>query len=76
VGALRTTPLLLDAARPAVTLIARPLDEPATTLPLVGQALAVPPGRIGIYVSEPMVDLYGLRPGQDFPCFAGAFTIF
>jgi putative ABC transport system permease protein len=74
VGALRTTPLLLDTAMPAVTLIARPLDEPATTLPLVGQALAVPPGRIGIYVSEPMVDLYGVRPGQAFPLLSQAFS--
>ncbi len=74
VGAVRTTPLLLDAALPAVTLIARPLDEPASTLPLVGQALAVPPGRIGIYVSEPMVDLYGLRPGQAFPLLSQAFS--
>jgi putative ABC transport system permease protein len=74
VGALRTTPLLLDAALPAVTLIARPLDEPAATLPLVGQALAVPPGHIGIYVSEPMVDLYGLRPGQDFPLLSQALS--
>jgi putative ABC transport system permease protein len=74
VGALRTTPLLLDAALPAVTLIARPLDEPATTLPLVGQALAVPPGHIGIYVSEPMVDLYGVRPGQAFPLLSQAFS--
>ncbi|SFU37393.1 putative ABC transport system permease protein [Polaromonas sp. YR568] len=74
VGALRTTPLLLDTAMPAVTLIARPLDEPASTLPLVGQALAVPPGRIAIYVSEPMVDLYSVRPGQDFPLLTQAFS--
>jgi putative ABC transport system permease protein len=74
VGALRTTPLLLDTAMPAVTLIARPLDEPASTLPLVGLALAVPPGRIAIYVSEPMVDLYGLRPGQGFPLLSQALS--
>jgi putative ABC transport system permease protein len=74
VGALRTTPLLLDAALPAVTLIARPLDDPATTLPLVGQALGVPAGQIGIYISEPMVDLYGLRPGQAFPLLSRSFT--
>jgi putative ABC transport system permease protein len=73
VGALRTTPLLLDAALPAVTLIARPLDNPPTALPLVGQALDVPPGRIGIYISEPMVDLYGLRPGQGFPLLSQSF---
>jgi len=66
VGAARTVQLLLDPARPAVTLIARPLDDPASALPLVGPLLPVPPGHIGIYVSEPMVDLYGARPGTVF----------
>ncbi|WP_411881689.1 FtsX-like permease family protein [Polaromonas sp. YR568] len=66
VGAARTVQLLLDPARPAVTLIARPLDDPATALPLVGGLLPVPPGHVGIYVSEPMVDLYGARPGTVF----------
>jgi putative ABC transport system permease protein len=66
VGAARTVQLLLDPARPAVTLIARPLDDPATALPLVGALLPVPAGHVGIYVSEPMVDLYGARPGTVF----------
>jgi len=66
VGAARTVQLLLDPAKPAVTLIARPLDDPATALPLVGTLLPVPAGHIGIYVSEPMVDLYGARPGTVF----------
>ena len=66
VGAARTVQLMLDQAKPAVTLIARPLDDPATALPLVGPLLPVPPGHIGIYVSEPMVDLYGARPGTVF----------
>lgn len=74
VGSLRTTQLLLDTARPSITLIARPLDNPATTLPLVGQALPVPPGHIGIYVSEPMVDLYDARPGTVFHPLSQAFT--
>jgi putative ABC transport system permease protein len=66
VDTLRVTQLLLDANRPAVALIARRLGDPARTLPLVGPALAVPPGLVGIYVSEPMVDLYGARPGAEF----------
>ena len=32
----------------------------------VGTALPVPPGQIGIYVSEAMVDLYGARLGESF----------
>jgi putative ABC transport system permease protein len=66
VTTVRTSQLLLDPARPAVALIARQLDDPAKTLPLVGQAMPVPPGQTGIYVSEAMVDLFGARPGTDF----------
>jgi len=74
VSSLRTTQLLLDPARPAVALIARPIDNPATTLPLVGSPLLVPPGQIGIYVSEAMVDLYGARPGAAFTPVSKAFS--
>jgi putative ABC transport system permease protein len=74
---LRTRSLLLDASRPPVTLIARAIDadDAARSLPLVGPALPVPAGRIGLYVSEPMVALYGLRPGQDWPELSKAFGI-
>jgi putative ABC transport system permease protein len=78
-GTLRTRSLLLDPARPAVTLISRSLDDDAAgTLPLVGAAVPVPAGRIGIYVSEAMVELYGAKPGTDFAplskVFAGGTT--
>jgi|GEM_PF-33740 len=78
VAAQRTIALALDPNKPAVALLVRPLraakgdkasaPEAADTasLPLVGEALPVPPGRAGIYVSEAMVDLYGARLGQDF----------
>jgi putative ABC transport system permease protein len=74
VSALRTTQLLLDPAQPAVALIARNTDDPATVLPLVGNPLPVPPGQIGIYVSEAMVDLYGARPGTAFAPLSKAFS--
>jgi putative ABC transport system permease protein len=61
---LRARSLQLDPARPAVTLLARPVGDPARSLPLVGQAVAVPAGQIPVYVSEAMVDLYGARRGQ------------
>jgi len=71
---LRASPLQLDAARPALTLISRPLgSDPARSLPLVGEALPVPEGRTGIYISEAVVDLYGLRPGSEWPALALAF---
>ena len=70
---LRTTQVLLDANQPAIALIARPLDDPAQTLPLVGNPLPVPAGQVGIYVSEAMVDLYGARPGTVFEPLSRAF---
>ena len=62
----RITALLLDPAQPAVALIARDLAQPARSLPLVGAPLAVPPGQIGIYVSEAVIDLHGARLGAEF----------
>ena len=72
-GTLRTQTLQLDATRPAVTLIARSLEGGATqSLPLVGAALPVPEGQVGIYVSEPMVELYGAKPGTVFAPLSAA----
>jgi putative ABC transport system permease protein len=74
VGAQRTRSLLLDPALPSVALLARPIDDPAASLPLVGTALRTPPGHVPIYVTEAMVDLYGARPGTLFPRLAPAFA--
>ena len=76
VSTLRSTSLLFDAGKPAVTLISRPIDDPATSLPMVGPALPVPAGQVGIYVSEAMVDLYGARPGSLFAPLSQAFSAF
>ncbi|MDQ0040925.1 FtsX-like permease family protein [Variovorax boronicumulans] len=74
-GTLRTQSLQLDASQPAVTLIARSLEGSASqSLPLVGPALPVPSGQIGIYVSEPMVELYGAKPGTAFAPLAVALS--
>ncbi|MES2422791.1 MAG: ABC transporter permease [Pseudomonadota bacterium] len=69
----RNSQLLLDPARPAVALIARDVSDPAKNLALVGNPHPVPPGRTAIYVSEAMVDLYGARPGADFPLLSASF---
>lgn len=66
---LRTSPLTLEAGRPSVLLIARPIDvaDPGRILPLIGDALrpaAIPPGVTPIWVSEAMLDLYGYAVGQ------------
>ena len=61
---LRVTSVQIDPALPAVALIARPLDQPARTLPLVGDLVALPAGETAAYVSEAMVMLYGAEPGS------------
>ena len=65
----RTRLLQLDPARPAVALTSRDLQGAggvARVLPLVGEALPVPAGRVPVYVSEALADLYEARPGHPF----------
>ncbi len=73
-GSLRVTQLLLSPDQPAVALIARDMQTPARVLPLVGPALSVPAGAIGIYVSEPMVTRYQASVGQFFEPMANSFA--
>ena len=64
VTAQRVTSVQLAAERPPVALIARPIEDPARTLPLVGElAPDAAAGMIEVYVSEAMVSLYGAAPG-------------
>jgi putative ABC transport system permease protein len=64
VAGQRVRNLLLDPARPPLALLARPIEPPQRTLPLVGELVAVPAGAIPVYVSEAMLDLYGARRGE------------
>jgi putative ABC transport system permease protein len=75
-GTQRTRALQFDPSRPAVALISRDLRDPARNLALVGGALPVPDGQIGIWVSEAMVDLYGARPGTVFLPLSASFKAF
>jgi putative ABC transport system permease protein len=63
VDAQRALPLTLDARRPSVLLLARPLRD-ASRLPTVGEVLEAPPGTIGVFASEAMASLYGAQPGR------------
>jgi putative ABC transport system permease protein len=63
VQASRVRSLSLDAARPAVALVARDLADPAESLPLLEAPLPAMPGVAGVFVSEAMVSLYGAAPG-------------
>ncbi|MES2150554.1 MAG: ABC transporter permease [Pseudomonadota bacterium] len=62
---LRVRTLLLDPARPAVSLMARSIDvnDPGKAMVLEGQSRAVPSGATPVWVSEAMLDLYGVRLG-------------
>src|SRR6185312_7235640 len=73
VSALRSSRLQLAPREPAVTLIARDIDEGAHNLPLLAPALPVPPGDVAIYVSEAVVDLYRARPGAVFAPLSASF---
>jgi putative ABC transport system permease protein len=62
---LRARELSLDPARPAVTMIARHIDprDPGKAMVLEGESLPVPAGARGAWVSEAMLDLYGVARG-------------
>ena len=63
VETLRVSSVQIDPAQPAVALIARPLADPARSLPLVGELVPLPAGETAAYVSEAMVTLYGADAG-------------
>jgi putative ABC transport system permease protein len=73
VTAGRSRSLLLDATLPQVALLAREIDDPQRSLPLVGATANAPEGRVPVYVSEAMVDLYGAHVGGSLPQLEGAF---
>ncbi|MGZ3182461.1 MAG: FtsX-like permease family protein [Telluria sp.] len=64
---LRLKPIQLDPARPPVALLARGIDaaHPERLVPVIGASLPAPRGRMPAWISEAMVDLYGLHPGTD-----------
>ncbi len=67
VQASRVRALQLAGDRPAVTLISRPLADPAQALPLLQAPLppsALQPGEVALYASEAVVALYGAAPGS------------
>jgi putative ABC transport system permease protein len=66
VQATRNRSLVLAPGRPAVTLQASPLGDPAQSLPLLQPPLPLSTlraGEVAVYVSEAMVALYDARPG-------------
>lgn len=72
-AAQRVRALLLDPKLPAVTLLAREMQDPAQSLAMMGATVPAPAGATAIYVSEAMVDLYGARVGREFAPLSFAF---
>lgn len=73
----RTQQLTLDAHRPEITLIARPIDsaDPRNTLPMTDDLIVpglLPENVMPVWVSEAMVDLYGYRVGEKVTLPVGA----
>jgi putative ABC transport system permease protein len=66
--------LTLDPARAPVMLIARPMprDAAAARLPLLGPSVAVAAPAVPVWISEAVVDLYGLHPGATLELPLGA----
>ncbi|MES2319019.1 MAG: ABC transporter permease [Pseudomonadota bacterium] len=62
---IRARPLSLDPARPDVALVARPIDvaDPGRSMLLKGASAPVPAGARPAWVSEAMLDLYGVKVG-------------
>ncbi|MFZ2649787.1 MAG: ABC transporter permease, partial [Burkholderiaceae bacterium] len=60
----RTYPALFDPARPSAAVLARPLGDATTSLPLVGALLPPLPGVLNVYVSEAFASLYGAAQGS------------
>lgn len=66
--------LQLDAHLPALTLLIKPLRQPAKDLPLRSPVVQTPEGFFPVYVSEAVIDLYQLRPGQAWPALGRALS--
>ena len=64
VEASRSRAMALDPARPTVTLISRPLPDPARSLPLLAPPLPAVAGLPSVYVSEAMAALYDAPAGS------------
>jgi putative ABC transport system permease protein len=62
-----TVPVRMNADRPTVALLARPLTRggPGEDLPMIAEA-AAPTEAIRVWISEPMARLYGLKAGETF----------
>jgi putative ABC transport system permease protein len=62
----RVYPAQFDPARPSVAVLARPLGDPATSLPLLGELRPSVSDALNVYVSEAFASLYRSGAGARF----------
>lgn len=75
VQAQRVSSVRLDAQKAPIAVLARSMGaDPASALPLVQGPIDVPARHIPIYVSEAVVALYGVQPGDAWPAFNAAMA--
>ena len=70
--AQRQQSVQLDPQLPALTLLIKPLRNPQRDLPLLGAPLQATAQTWPVYVSEAVIDLYKLKPGDEWPALARA----
>ncbi len=64
IGFMKDTSLRLAPGKPPVSLLARTVNGPAGTLPLLKPSLPIPPNDIPVWISEPAAGIYGFKPGD------------
>ncbi len=72
--AQRQQSVQLDPQLPALTLLIKPLRNPQRDLPLLATPLKTPAGTWPVFVSEAVIDLYKLKPGDEWPALARALA--
>lgn len=74
--AMRSSTLVLSPERPAISLLIRPLKgDQAMQLPWVDGPLTSARSGIPVHISEAVAQLYGLKPGDEWPLLSKAFSL-
>ena len=74
--AMRSSQLILSPERPAISLLIRPLKgDQAMQLPWVDGPIASTRSGIPVHISEAVAQLYGLKPGDEWPLLSKAFSL-
>ena len=71
--AQRVSSLRLSTTQAPITVLAKPLGNAVEhAIPMVNAPLPAAPNTIPVYVSEAVLPLYGVRPGDEWPALSNA----